>query len=102
MSRIVTNILDIRLPLEVQPFKLHRRQAVVVTVAPDWVVKHLDVIEHIRLFSAVVDSFNALSLEKLKEALDHSVVLTVASPTHAFDKGVCPQEVMTGELTALI
>ena len=77
-------------------------------MAPDWVVKHLDVIEHIRfgLFSAVVDpAFNALSLEKLEEALDHSVVVTVASPTHACDKVVCPQEVlpvMTGELAALI
>jgi hypothetical protein len=53
-------------------------------VAPDWVAKRLDVIEHISfgLFSAVVDpAFNALSLEKLEEALDHSVFVTVASPT---------------------
>jgi len=57
-------------------------------VAPDWVVKHLYVIEHIRfgLFSAVVDPVNALSLEKLEETLDHSVVVTVASPTHACDQ----------------
>jgi hypothetical protein len=83
---------------------VYRRQAIIVALAPDWFVKHLDVIEHISfgLFAAGVDpAFNALSLEKLEEALDHSVVVKVGSPTHACGKVVCPQEVlpvMTGEL----
>jgi len=46
------------LPLEVLPFKLFRRQAVAVAVAPDWFVKHLDVIQHISF--AVLDSFSGL------------------------------------------
>ena len=53
-------------------------------MAPNCVVKHLDVIEHISLglFSDVVDpAYIALSLEMFKESLNHSIVVTIAPHT---------------------
>ena len=50
-------------------------------MAPNYVVKNLDVIEQISLglFSEVVDPpINALSLEMSKETLDQGVIVTVS------------------------
>lgn len=57
-------------------------------MSPLWVVKHLDVVEHIGLGlrSAAVDfSPDPLALQKLKKALGDSVVVTVPAPTQADD-----------------
>ena len=50
------------------------------------VVKTLDVVEHVSLgfiSSQVTSAVNALALQQAEEALNNSVVVTVATSTHA-------------------
>lgn len=89
-------------------FELYRRQVAGSVVTPLGVVEHLDVVEDIcsGLIAGRVDlAADSLSLEKLKEALGHSVVMAIATTAHAGDQVVVAQEVLpgvSGELTALI
>jgi hypothetical protein len=54
----------------------------VVTMSPDRVIKHFDVIEHITpcLLAVGIDpSAYPLPLEQLEETLSHSIVMAVAT-----------------------
>lgn len=88
--------------------ELYRRDAAGRIVAALWVVEHLDVNEHIGagILPGWIDlAANPLSLEQLEEALSHGVVVAVASPAHAAEQVVVPQEtlpVVARELTAFI
>jgi hypothetical protein len=88
--------------------ELDGRQATIVPMTTSWVVKHLNVIEHIPPgFLAVnvnlpLDSF---TLEQLEEAFGHSIVVAVATATHAGGQVVRLEEVLsiiTAELTTLV
>ena len=77
-------------------------------MTPDWVVKHLDIIKHIAagfVSCRVNPALDPLPFEQLKEALGDSVVVTVATSTHAATQVVGLQKVLpftTGKLAALI
>ena len=72
------------------------------------VVENFDVVEDIslRVASGRINApTDALALEQLEEALGHSVVVTVATTTHAVDQVVVAQErlpLVASRLTALI
>ena len=89
-------------------FELYRRDAARRIVATFGVVEHLDVVKDIStgILPGWVDlAANPLTFEQLEEALGHGVVVAVATPAHAADQVVVPQEtlpVMPCELTALI
>ena len=73
-----------------------------------WVVKHLDVIEHVAtsiLPRAVDLSLDPLPLQQLEEAFRHSIVVTIAASTHAAQQVVGFQKTLpiaAAELTALV
>ena len=88
--------------------KLYRRQLVVETVSAFWVVKHLDVVEHIStsiLPGAVDFSPDSLPFQQLEKAFRHRIVMAVATSTHAAKQVVGSQKtlpVAATELAALI
>lgn len=88
--------------------ELHRRSTAGAAVTPLGVIEHLNVVEYIgsRIAAVRIDlPADALTLEQLEEAFGHGVVVAVASPAHAANQVVLPQErlpLVPGELTALI
>ena len=77
-------------------------------MTPLEVIDHLDIVEYIgsRIAAGRIDlPADALTFEQLEEAFDHGVVVDVASPAHAANQVVLPQErlpLVPGELTGLI
>lgn len=73
-----------------------------------WVVKHLDVVEHIAasiLPGAIDLSLDPLPLQRLEKAFRYRIVMAVATSTHAAKQVVGFQEalpVAATELTTLI
>ena len=63
-----------------------------------WVVKHLDVVEHVSasiLPSAVDLSPNPFPLQQLEKAFRYRVVMAVTTPTHATKQVIGFQEALT-------
>ena len=77
-------------------------------MAPDWVVKHLDIIKYVAagfVSCRVNPALDPLPFEQLEEALGDSIVVTVATSAHAATQVVGLQKVLpfaTGKLAALI
>ena len=73
-----------------------------------WVVKHLDVVEHISagiLPSAIDLSPDPFALQQLEKAFCYCVVMTISASTHAAKQVVGFQEtlpVTAAELTPLV
>jgi len=67
-------------------FELSWREIISVTVTPDRIVEHFDVVENILsgLFSVpVVFALDPLALEQLEKTFSDSVIIAVASTAHA-------------------
>ena len=78
-------------------FELYRRNTARRVVAAFGVVEHLDVIEDVGtgILSCWVNlAANPLALEQLEEAFGYRVVMAIATPTHAADQVVVPQEAL--------
>jgi len=77
-------------------------------MSPIWVVKHLDIVEHVAAhFSPrrVYPTLDPLPFEQLEEALGNSVFMAVSTPTHATAQVVWFEESLpfvTGKLAPLI
>lgn len=77
-------------------------------MAPNRVVKHLDIIKYVAgsLVSCQVSpAFDPFPLEQLKKALGDGVIVTVSTPTHTATQVVGRQEVLpfaSGKLATLI
>ena len=70
-------------------------------MAPDWVVKHLDIIKHIAagfVSCRVNPALDPLPFEQLKEALGDRVVVTVSPAAHAANDAMGFEECLPVEI----
>jgi len=81
--------------LHVPPFKPYRGQVASGTMPTDWVAKHLDVVEYVRLRLVpgwIDPSLDPLLRQRTEEALSHRIVVAVSSPAHARNDAVLLQQ----------